>query len=355
MIKDIKDAIASAVPVLIWGPPGVGKTAAVLTLGRRLGLPVEVVIASIREPTDFAGLPVVHDGEVRFAPPNWARRLAAAGKGILFLDEVSTAPPAVQAALLRVVLDRVVGDLPLPPGVAIVAAANPPELAAGGWELSPPLANRFVHLQWRLDAGEWAENFPNYWGDPPAVPGLDPAVWARARAMVAGFIRSRPHLLLQLPKGTEAQGRAWPSPRSWDAASRALAAVLQRGGQVEDAAALVAGAVGEGPGLEFIAWARELDLPDPEALLRNPASFKLPRRGDQAYAVLAAVAAAAASRLDQDRWLAGWQVLARAAEQGAKDIAAAAARTLARARRAGWPAPGEAAVFLPLLKEAGLL
>jgi MoxR-like ATPase len=137
--NDLSRAIASGVPVLIWGPPGVGKTAAILALGCRLGLPVEVVIASIREPTDFAGLPVVHDGEVRFAPPAWARRLAAAGKGILVLDEISTAPPAVQAALLRVVLDRVVGDLPLPPAVTIVAAANPPDMTAGGGTWRRPL------------------------------------------------------------------------------------------------------------------------------------------------------------------------------------------------------------------------
>lgn len=357
MKSDLSRAIASGVPVLIWGPPGVGKTAAILALGRRLGLPVEVVIASIREPADFAGLPVVHDGEVRFAPPAWARRLAAAGKGILFLDEISTAPPAVQAALLRVVLDRVVGDLPLPPAVAVVAAANPPDMTAGGWDLAPPLANRFVHLQWRVDAGEWAEEFPHYWGDPPAVPGLDPAVWARARALVAGFIRSRPHLLLQLPTSMEAQGRAWPSPRSWDNASRVVAAALQDGGTAEDAASLVAGAVGEGPGLEFGAWVRELDLPDPEVLLADPASFKLPRRGDQAYAVLAAVAAAAVSRLDRERWLAAWRVMGLAAEQGAKDIAAAAVRSLAQARGKApdLPMPPEIRLFIPLLKEAGLL
>jgi len=60
---------------------------------------------------------VVGDG-VRFAPPSWALRLAEAGHGLLFLDELSTAPPAVQAALLRVVLERAVGDLMLPDAVA---------------------------------------------------------------------------------------------------------------------------------------------------------------------------------------------------------------------------------------------
>src|SRR5205823_11964182 len=65
---------------------------------------------------------------------------------------ISTAPPAVQAAMLRIVLERVVGDLELPPGVRVVAAANPPEQAADGWDLAPPLANRLVHLDWPVDA-----------------------------------------------------------------------------------------------------------------------------------------------------------------------------------------------------------
>src|SRR4029453_7190258 len=106
-------AVHARVPVLLWGSPGTGKTSVVRALGESLGWPVEVVIGSIREPADFAGLPVVADGAVEMAPPAWARRLFEAGEGLLFLDELTTAPPAVQAAMLRVVLERVVGDLAL--------------------------------------------------------------------------------------------------------------------------------------------------------------------------------------------------------------------------------------------------
>ena len=91
-------AVAARVPVLLWGAPGTGKTSAIRAMAGAMGLPCETVIASIREPSDFAGLPIVVGGEVRFAPPAWARRLAEAGRGLLFLDELSTAPPAVQAA-----------------------------------------------------------------------------------------------------------------------------------------------------------------------------------------------------------------------------------------------------------------
>jgi len=357
-MKSLSIAIQAGAPVLAWGPPGTGKTATIHAVGAALNLPLEVVIASIREPADFAGLPVIREGGVSLEPPAWARRLAAAGKGILFLDEISTAPPAVQAALLRVVLDRVVGDLPLPPAVAIVAAANPPEQAAGGWDLSAPLANRFCHLQWTLDASTWVDGMLRGW-PAPAVPVL-PVDWEAGipstRALVASFIRHRPHLLLQVPTSEDQAGKAWPSPRSWDMAARLLAAAdaAQAGDDVS--ASLVAGCVGEGAGLEFLAWRRELDLPDPESLLSDPASFRLPSRGDQAYAVLTAVTAAAVGRLTRDRWLAAWDILARAAAAGAKDIAASAAKTLAAARRPDLPLPQkELREFTPLLQKGGMV
>src|SRR3954470_5590842 len=103
-------AVAADLPVLLWGEPGIGKTAALNQLADALQLPLTTVIASVHEPSDFAGLPVVGDDPARqgvpMAPPDWAVRLVRAGQGLLFLDELSTAPPAVQAALLRVVLER---------------------------------------------------------------------------------------------------------------------------------------------------------------------------------------------------------------------------------------------------------
>lgn len=357
-VSALSIAIQAGTPVLAWGPPGVGKTATITAVADALDLPLEVVLASIREPSDFSGLPVIREDGVRMEAPAWARHLAQSGKGVLFLDEISTAPPAVQAALLRVVLDRVVGDLPLPPGVAVVAAANPPEQAAGGWDLSAPLANRFCHLSWSLDTQAWIDGMIQGW-QTPSVPRL-PEGWQgfipASRALVAAFIRHQPHLLLQVPQSEEQAGKAWPSPRSWDMAARLLAAsdAAQAGDDV--VASLVAGCVGEGAGMEFLAWRKALDLPDPEEVLRNPEKFRVPDRGDQAFAVLTAVVSAAVGNLTKDRWLAAWAVLARAAEQGAKDIAAASAKALAAARKPGLPLPQkELREFIPLLQKGGLM
>ena len=352
----LEAAIVTRIPVILWGAPGVGKTAFVHAVARRLALPIETVIASIREPSDFSGLPVIHNGGVALHPPIWAQRLAQAGRGLLFFDELSCATPAVSAALLRVVLERVVGDLPLPDGVAVVAAANPPDQAASGWDLPGPLANRFTHLQFSLDPLAWSNAFPNYWGAPPIVPGLNQATWAHQRILIAAFIRRKPALLLQVPKEESAQSNAWPSPRTWDVASRHLAACQAYHLPDDVEAILIAGTIGEGPALELLAYRRDLDLPDPETVLAHPESLIVPERSDMAFAIFAAVTAAVLGRNTPARWRAAWTVLSLGAERGQEGVAASSAMALStNVPKGAILADAKAAVtFIPLLKAAGL-
>ena len=350
-------AVGAGVPVLLWGSPGTGKTSAVISLGDALGWPVETVIGSIREPSDFAGLPVVVDGSVRLSPPGWATRLAQAGEGLLFLDELTTAPPAVQAAMLRVVLERVVGDTRLPAGVRVVAAANPPDEAADGWELAAPLANRLVHLDWPID-GKYVAKGLAVGFRRPALAGIEnppsAAQTAAARAAVGAFLEVRPPLALQLPRSAADAGRGWPSPRSWEAVAKLLAACEAADASEAARAALVEGAIGDGAALEFLAWLEHLDLPDPEAVLADPDGFVLPERSDRAFAVLTAVASVAVADGGQQRWRQAWRVVARAAD-GAPDVAALVARTLATHRPPGAEVPEALMELAPVLRAAGLL
>jgi len=341
-------AVAADLPVLLWGEPGIGKTAALNQLADSLGLPLTTVIASVHEPTDFSGLPVIGADPavhgVPMAPPDWAVRLARAGRGLLFLDELSTAPPAVQAALLRLVLERRVGALRLPPGVRIVAAANPRASAADGWELSAPLANRFVHLQWTHDHDVVIRGLGGTWPR-PALPRLDPTglpeAIAYARRAVCGLLSARPALIHQLPKTETRRGGPWPSPRTWEMALRLIAFGTAAGTSREVLSMLVRGVVGDGPGLELLASLDRMELPDPEALLAAPASAMLPERGDLRQAVLDAVVAAVRQRPQRARWDAAWTLLVRALETGPPDLVVVPATTLAALRQEDWPVPAE--------------
>lgn len=336
-IKPMAVAIQAGVPVLVLGAPGIGKTSVTNALAKALNAHSETVIASLREPSDFAGLPIVSNDDVRLAAPVWAKNLYKeckdGRKGILFLDEITTAPPAVQAALLRVVLDRVVGELVLPESVSIAAAANPPEQAAGGWELSPPLANRFCHLRWDVDQTAWVDGMLQGFPAPhfPIVPETHETFVHEMRTTIAGFVRSKPQLLLQLPKNDADAGKPWPSPRSWYMAARLMAATKAAGAGKDCEIALVAGCVGEGVGIEFLNWRNALDLPDPEFCLANPDKFVLPDRGDRAFTVLASIASAAANKMTQQRYLAAWKIFNHAAKAGQKDVAAASVKVLASA------------------------
>ncbi|MFJ8492832.1 AAA family ATPase [Streptomyces sp. NPDC094038] len=339
-------AVAADLPVLLWGEPGIGKTAALNRLAEALDLPLTTVIASVHEPSDFSGLPVVGDDPavqgVPMAPPDWAVRLVRAGRGLLFLDELSTAPPAVQAALLRLVLERRVGALRLPPGVRIVAAANPRSSAADGWELSPPLANRFVHLQWAHDHEVVVRGLGGTW--PRAtLPRLDPdrlpAAVDFARRAVCGLLATRPTLVHRLPNGEMRRGGAWPSPRSWDMTLRLVAFAHASGSSRDVLSLLVRGTVGDGPGLELLASVDRMELPDPETLLADPGAADLPERGDLRQAVLDGVVAAVRERPDRARWDAAWALLVRALDTGAPDLVVVPATTLASLRRDDWDVP----------------
>ncbi|MBB2910848.1 MoxR-like ATPase [Streptosporangium becharense] len=355
-------AVIANLPVLLWGEPGIGKSAGLEQLARGLGVPLETVIASVHEPSDFAGLPIVGADPavtgVPMAPPDWAVRLAGAGRGLIFFDELSSAPPAVQAALLRVVLERRVGSLTLPEPVRVVAAANPPSSAADGWHLSPPLANRFVHLRWTHDPRTVARGMAGTWPAVP-VPKVDPAkassAVARARGVVSGFLTARPGLAHHLPPDAEARGGAWPSPRTWEMALRLLAAGYATGAGREAVSAAVVGAVGDGAGIELLSYLQELDLPDPDRVLVNPDAFALPERGDRQLAFLTAVVAAVQGELTRERWEAGWAVLAKAVDAGVPDVAARAATDLAALRDPAWPVPAAIDGFMDLLHLSGAL
>jgi len=364
-VEALSIAIQAQVPALVEGDPGVGKTSWMYAFAKAVGRHMEVVIASIREPSDFGGLPVLGNGEpprVNLAPPGWAQRLAEMENGILFIDEIKTAAPATQAALLRVTQEMVVGDLDLSnTGLSVVAACNSSEQSAGGWELAPPMANRFCHLSWAADPLKWVDGIVN--GFQMEAPKILPDDWEDAipdaRAKVAAFIRTRPELFVNVPESEAQAGGAWPSGRTWDMGARLIAAGESVNADETVTNQLMIGCVGTGAGMECLTYLENLDLPDPEEVLAKADKFKLPQRGDHQFAVLSSVVNAVLRDLTEDRWMAGWTVIDKTCQQGAADIAAGAGRNLMqRGRDANDNLPTPAAQLqhlVPILQEAGML
>ena len=351
--------MAAGVPVLLWGDPGTGKTETVERFAADADWHMESIIASLHEPSDFGGLPVRSKDGVTFEPPAWARRVAEhQGDALVFFDEVNTATPATQNALMRVVLNGRVGELDLGPGVRFVAAANPVSQNSAAWDLSAPLANRFAHLQWPITVEEWRIGFLNGWPRPAPL-NIEPPkegdnALRRAKTQIAAFVSSRPSLLSDVPDAETAASLAWPSSRSWDrlAVCETLCAALHAddGVRLHVAAALV----GQGPAVEYSAYISDLDLPDPLDVLADPASIRLIERSDRKFAALEAVTTAVLAQ-PETRWSQGFTVCIHAAQADAPDIAAAAATTLMTVKPPGLRLPAGFEVFNDVLTDAGLL
>ncbi len=182
---------------MIWGPPGIGKSSIVAQLARKHQIDFIDVRLSQLAPTDLRGLPVPEDGVSKWYPPEF---LPSSGRGILFLDELNMAPPAMQGVAQQLILDRRVGSYILPQGWFVWAAGNRKEDRAAVFDMPSPLANRFLHLHVEPDF----QSFKSY------------ALSAKIHEQVIAFLSFRTTLLHKL----DPQQPAWPSPRSWEMASQ---------------------------------------------------------------------------------------------------------------------------------------
>lgn len=228
-------AVEARQPVLLIGDPGVGKTALARALAEVVKRPLVTLLGSTIDPTDVGGIPAVIEKTVRRLPLE-AIRACCDGPAILFLDELSCAPLPVQAALLRLFLERVAGDNVLHPDTYVIAAANPPEQAPGGFEISAPLMGRVAALWLRPTEDEVL----NYFLD-MGEEGSPLRQEAQDFALTAKF--SGDLLQIDIPNGCASGQRPWAAPRAWERAVRIRAAA---GKLLDNPAthALVAGSVG---------------------------------------------------------------------------------------------------------------
>lgn len=367
VINAVAVCVQARVPCLLMGPPGDAKTRIVECLMEQTTVDYETSIVAIHDPTDYGGYPVPlpAEGMVRMLPTAWSKRLAEKSEGGtrrvgLMLDELTNGAPATRSAAMRGILDGVWGEQVVP-NLSTVAAANPPDIAESGYDLSAPLANRFCHINWDMPPDYWIEALISGFPSPTVVqvPEKREKELVKATTMVAAFAHARPGSMKSMPKDASARSGPWPSYRSWTMARQLVAACLAVGYDLEHnvTVLLVSGCVGDGAAHEFLTYSKELDLPNPEIVLADPGKLVLPKRGDRAFAVLTSVITAVLANNTEDRWLRAWKVLQKAVEADRVDVAAGAARALARNKPKGSTAdaPKEVSAFVPILKEAGLM
>ena len=262
IIETLKTLTDICQPVFVWGAPGVGKSQVIAQVAREKGLNLVDVRAVLLDPVDLRGLPHIDENRrACWCPPEF---LPAEGDGILFLDELNAAPPLVQAACYQLVLDRRLGEYRLPDGWSIVSAGNRETDRAVTHRMPSALANRFVHLNFDVDAHEWL-------------------TWAQEYGIaleVIAFIRFRPGLLHAFD--SQKDDKAFPTPRSWEFVSR----IMNRQQQALPDLEFIAGVIGEGAAAEFCGFLRIFhNLPDPVALLEAPETAEVPDDPATLYAV----------------------------------------------------------------------
>ena len=252
--KSILRAMKKQRPIFIWGPPGIGKSDIVSQITNTFEDSKLIDIRlSLWDPTDIKGMPyyAANDNTMKWAPPMELPDAAMAKKYktiVLFLDEMNSAAPAVQAAAYQLILNRRVGTYVLPDNVLIVAAGNRDADKGVTYRMPAPLANRFVHLELKVDFDDWFQ-------------------WATENKIhtdVVGYLTfSKKDLYDFDPKSPS---RSFATPRSWSFVSE----LLEDDDDENTTTDLVSGSVGEGLAVKFMAHRKMASkLPNPSEILKG--------------------------------------------------------------------------------------
>jgi len=264
----IKNSYQVREPLYIWGAPGVGKSDTMRQVAKELEINLIDQRLSQMDPTDLKGIPYVDEGFTKFAIPGFLPQVKRDGaNGILFLDELGQAPPAIQSAGYQLILDGRLGDYYLPEGWVCMAAGNRAEDRAFATRLSSALADRFGHIDYDVNVDEWRQ-----WA---YKEGID--------SSIISFINYRPAHLHNM----DVQKRAFPTPRSWAKINKHLP-LLTPDTEYYTFCAFI----GEETAGEFIAYKRLADeLPHIDEILIAPKEIKIPTNPSTLYATTGLLAA----------------------------------------------------------------
>lgn len=282
-----KAGIKTVPSVMMWGPPGVGKSQAVRQIAENIEelCNKRVFVTDVRlllfNPIDLRGIPTANEEKtlaVWLKPQIFQMDEGEDVVNILFLDEISAAPQSVQAAAYQITLDRVVGEHKLPDNCIVIAAGNRVTDKSVAFKMPKALANRLLHIEIEDNFEAWKK-----W-----------AIGAGVNEKVTGFLSFRRDYLMKFNQSGE--DVAFATPRSWEMVSKLLNNVSD---DVDKMFSMIGGLVGVGVAVELRAWCRIYkELPDMEDIFagRMP---DVPKNTDAMYALVSSMTAYAREHKDE--------------------------------------------------------
>lgn len=247
LTKTLTALIEQKVPAFLWGAPGIGKSSIVKQIAQSNEIDFIDLRLALMDPTDLKGIPF-YDKESHtalWAPPAF---LPKSGEGILFLDELNTAAPSVQASAYQLILDRRVGEYELPDGWAIVAAGNRENDRGVTYRMPSPLANRFVHFEMEVNVDDW-----KFW-----------AYKKEIDERVISYISYKTEHLFTFDAKSEA--KSFATPRSWEYVDSILKSNMSQDLLLDS----ISGAVGREVAVGFLSFAKVMSrLPDIKNILAS--------------------------------------------------------------------------------------
>ena len=247
--RSVEHLIERKVPIFLWGPPGIGKSSILSQIAREKGIACIDLRLSLLDPTDLRGIPFFDSSNQTaiWAPASFLPD-GSIKEGILFLDELNTAAPMVQASAYQLILDRKIGEYKLPDGWAIVAAGNRESDKGVVFRMAAPLANRFIHLDMEVNVDDWRN-----W-----------AISSNIDLSIISFISYRPDALFTF--NTHSDSKAFATPRTWAYVNEILLSTPED----DLLMPLISGAIGEELAASFLGFKSVVkDLPDMNAIFEG--------------------------------------------------------------------------------------
>lgn len=268
LYTQLETLIQSDTPVFIHGSPGIGKSYIVNDIAQKNKLDIIDVRLSQLDAVDLRGIPSIEEGLTKWMPPIFLPQ-DKDSQGILFLDELNSAPLSIQAAIYQLVLDRKIGEYAMPKGWRIVCAGNKINDKGIVFKLPSPLINRMIHIVLEAKYEDWKQ-----WGIKNAI-----------HPYIIGFLGFRPDLLSSKVPSSSETNPAFATPRAWSMLSH----IIQGDISLDKIHPIIYGSVGYGAGIEFISFIKVYkSLPNIDDILQGKSEI-VPQEPSALYALCAAL------------------------------------------------------------------